>query len=652
MKNMKKVAFMAATIILVAMTLTSCGKDNNHLVSKDNQIETEDRIMVDGYRNYEPDSSVVELRHQDGISDSAVVDKTPTIKAERTIHVAGTTGLERESAMPINLGVRARASEQPVLYNHNITNLINCGLTINVVINGVEQVVYCLDTLYLQASEVVVDETSTANGFLEKSHVVYSLVNHRGIVLDTAWQRFIVEEGYVPPTVVKVDTVWNDECGVMANGVYANGNITFAITRTGVVRTIWSNGTVDNEPVSESNSYAYSVTINGTASTSMVGTVNMSANGTANFGNGFSVKLTQVGNQSWCSHTLNTATLANNGDITFNTTYGNGHPTAMVHVNINTPRQLDHYDTVWNSDCGTMANGYYTALNSNGSYTITRTGVKRAVYNNGDIENVGNVTATTTYTYHVTTNGTVYNSMVSMLPVAFNGNTITFTSASGSVSFTFSQVGNQNWCNHSHIQGHLTMDGKLVVTGSYNGGTPTLEIPVTINPDPTPNPFFPDADILAGYATRYYTGQNDVYGTIHYWMKVRRHSDNGIEWREADEATTITAASFSTVTSAFNASGASVSVSSVLSTIDADLAAGWVPTWVNGGANGVKMGVEKISNSGNTITVATVGQTEAYHVNLINGSINQDPNQPLVGHWNGAAMVSEEGGTVMFTAAN
>lgn len=175
---------------------------------------------------------------------------------------------------------------------------------------------------------------------------------------------------------------------------------------------------------------------------------------------------------------------------------------------------------------------------------------------------------------------------------------------------------------------------------SYSGNTPD------------PDPFFPDADILDGYATRYYTGQNDVYGTIHYWMKVRRHSDNGIEWREADEATTITAASFSTVTSAFNASGASVSVSSVLSTIDADLAAGWVPTWVNGGANGVKMGVEKISNSGNTITVATVGQTEAYHVNLINGSINQDPNQPLVGHWNGSAMVSEDDGTVMFTAAN
>jgi len=382
-----------------------------------------------------------------------------------------------------------------------------------------------------------------------------------------------------------------------------------------------------------------------------VGTVNVSANGTASFGSGFSVKLTQIGNQTWCSHTLNTATLASNGDVTFNTTYNNGHPTAMVHVNINTPRQLDHYDTVWNNECGTMSNGTYSVVSNNGSYTITRTGIKRAVYNNGDVENVGSVSESTTYTYHVTTNGTVYQSMVSSMPVSFVGNTITFTSASGSVTFTFSQVGNQAWCNHSHIQGYLTMNGKLIVTGSYNGGSPTLQVPVTINPDPTPTPFFPDATILDGYVTRYYTGQNDVYGTEHAWFKVQRTADNVIEWREATYTSGITASSFTTVQYAFNSTGSSVSVSSVLSTIDADLALGYYPTWVNGGASGVKMGVEKISNSGNTITVATVGHVEAYHVNLINGSINQDPNHPLVGHWDGTAMVSESG-SVMFNAHN
>lgn len=656
-KSMKKVAFMAATIILAAMTLISCNE--NELAQKANQVTdtvivVDDDVMVDGYRNYISDSSVVVLRHQDGLKDSITTSKTPWIKAERIIHVAGTEGLQRESTMPINLGVRANVDEVPVLYNHNITNLLACGLTINVSINGIERVVYCLDTLRIEASEVVVDETSTANGFIEKSHVIYSLVNHRGIVLDTAWQRFIVEEGYVPPTIVSVDTLWNDDCGTMANGSYAANTITYAITRTGVVRTTWSNGDVVDVPVSENNSYAYSVTINGSATTSMVGTVNVSANGTASFGTGFSVKLTQIGSQTWCNHTHVTATLANNGDITFNGTYNNGHPTAMVHVNITTPRELDYIDTIWSDNCGTMANGYYQIISSNGIYTITRTGTVRYHYSDGSVENHGTASQTTTYTYNVTTSGTAYNSMVSAIPVAFVGNTITFTSASGSVTFTFTQVGNQDWCNHSHLNGHLTMNGELIVTGAYNGGNPTLVVPVQIEADPVtpPTPFFPDATILAGYATRYYTGQTDVMGSIHYWMKVQRTADGVIEWRSA-QGTNITYASFTTVQQAFLGNlpntVTTVSVSSVLSTIDADLAAGYVPTWVNGGASGVKMGVEKISSTGNTITIATVGHVvEAYHVNMVNSNIETNPNNPLVGHWNGSNMVREDDGSVMF----
>ena len=119
--------------------------------------------------------------------------------AEDTIRVAGETGIEAAEAL-----VKVAAEEVEYLYNHDIVNTVSVeGLTMQFTYEGEEYTLPCGVELTLSGSHRIV-ESSSEPAFYELSETDYVL-SYGELELAGDTQVFVVEEGYVPPTVDHVD---------------------------------------------------------------------------------------------------------------------------------------------------------------------------------------------------------------------------------------------------------------------------------------------------------------------------------------------------------------------------------------------------------------------------------------------------------------
>lgn len=154
-------------------------------------------------------------------------------------------------------------------------------------------------------------------------------------------------------------------------------------------------------------------------------------------------------------------------------------------------RNLTYIDTAWN--CGQVTAANYS--NGTITYAITRQGSITRHYSAAPFtEDGGTINQNTTYTYSLTTTGSVANVAVGQnQPV--NGNTANFTGFSA----TMTQVGNQNFCTHTHTSVTRTSTG-ITIYGTYNGQTTTVNVTINV---PTPGQW--PSDAIAWGSDSYFT---------------------------------------------------------------------------------------------------------------------------------------------------
>lgn len=133
--------------------------------------------------------------------DESVIrtDHVFSVIAEDTIRVSGTEGIEAAEAL-------RKVAEETLYfaYNHNINNeVVVEGLTMSFIYEGVSYELPCGVELTLSGSHRIV-ESSSEPAFYELSETDYVL-SFGELELAGDTQVFVVEEGYVPPTVDHVD---------------------------------------------------------------------------------------------------------------------------------------------------------------------------------------------------------------------------------------------------------------------------------------------------------------------------------------------------------------------------------------------------------------------------------------------------------------
>lgn len=194
---MKKNLFLIA-IAAAAMMMSSCSESMLNLeeVNPTPSGRTPEYfIPVDGETVdvYFDDESVVRTDH------------VFTVNAEDTIRVAGQEGIEAAEAL-----VKVAAEEVEYLYNYDIVNTISVeGLTMPFTYEGVDYTLSCGVELTVSGQHEVV-ESSSEPDFYELSRTDY-ILSFGELELAGDTQIFVVEEGYVPPTVDHVDWAYRHE---------------------------------------------------------------------------------------------------------------------------------------------------------------------------------------------------------------------------------------------------------------------------------------------------------------------------------------------------------------------------------------------------------------------------------------------------------
>ena len=197
---MKKNLFFIAMVIVMAMT--SCSESMLDL--EEMSLQPEPDREIPGFFLPTDDPEFVEVFSKDSMS-IAYTDSPLGLKAQDSIRVAGTEGIEATESL-----VKVAAEKVSFHYNYDIVNTVSVeGLTMPFTYEGVEYIIPCGVELTVSGFHNVV-ETSNEQGFYELSETNY-ILSYGELELAGATQVFVVEEGYVPPTVDHIDWAYRHE---------------------------------------------------------------------------------------------------------------------------------------------------------------------------------------------------------------------------------------------------------------------------------------------------------------------------------------------------------------------------------------------------------------------------------------------------------
>ena len=203
----------AIGMVFFLAVLTGCGKSN---LMEDASLLPPEKEPT-GYIPVGED--LIDVVFHDG--SKVEVEYTFNLTAQDPIKVPGT-----EPISPADELSKKAAEELSFAYNYGINNVVKANIVVDYVYNGKSYQLNCLEPelLTVNGSHSTKEEV-TSPAYYELSETVYSL-DFSGIELASATQVFVVEEGYVPPTLERVE--WD----------YAHKNYRREATGAGTVLTV------------------------------------------------------------------------------------------------------------------------------------------------------------------------------------------------------------------------------------------------------------------------------------------------------------------------------------------------------------------------------------------------------------------------------
>lgn len=172
--------------------LTGCGKSNL----------MEDASLLPPEKNptgYIPvGEDLIDVIFDDG--SKVEVEYTFNLTAQDPIKVDGTEPIEAAEELS-----KKAAEELSFAYNYGINNVVKANIVVDYVYNGKSYQLNCLEPelLTVNGSHSTKEEVTTP-AYYELSETGYVL-DFSGLELASATQVFVVEEGYVPPTLERVE---------------------------------------------------------------------------------------------------------------------------------------------------------------------------------------------------------------------------------------------------------------------------------------------------------------------------------------------------------------------------------------------------------------------------------------------------------------
>ena len=181
----------AIAILVSALALTGCGKS----------LLEEASLLPEGIEpiGYVPvGENVVDVVFDDG--SKVEVEYNFRLEAQDTIKVDGNEPIEAAEEL-----AKQAADSLVFAYNYGINNVVKASIVVEYRYNGTDYQLNCLEPelLTVNGSHSTKEEV-TSPAYYELSETEYVL-DFAGIELASATQIFEVEEGYVPPTVEKIE---------------------------------------------------------------------------------------------------------------------------------------------------------------------------------------------------------------------------------------------------------------------------------------------------------------------------------------------------------------------------------------------------------------------------------------------------------------
>ena len=191
---MARVLRLAIAMMLTVLALVSCGK--SLLIE---EAPTPEVPAQKGPVGYVPvGEDLIDVVFDDGSKEK--VEYEFNLTAQDTIKVAGT-----ESIAAVEELAKQAADSLVFAYNYDIDNVVKANIVVEYRYNGESYKLNCLepDMMTVNGSHSTKEEETTP-AYYELSETIYVL-DFSGIELASATQIFEVEEGYVPPTVEKIE---------------------------------------------------------------------------------------------------------------------------------------------------------------------------------------------------------------------------------------------------------------------------------------------------------------------------------------------------------------------------------------------------------------------------------------------------------------
>ena len=192
-KLMKKFNFIFLIALMAMVVMSSCSKEEAGLFGLPEVPEVEKEPEY-----FDPvDSLTIDIIFDDGSREE--YPHRFGLKAQDSIFVEGSSELMAEEEL-----YKEADSIVVFPYNHGVVNTLMVeGLTVEFSWGGKKYNLESFSPLHIAGSHQPVSEETSP--YKEVSETDYVLVSAKGIVLASATQVFVVEEGYVPPTVEGVE---------------------------------------------------------------------------------------------------------------------------------------------------------------------------------------------------------------------------------------------------------------------------------------------------------------------------------------------------------------------------------------------------------------------------------------------------------------
>ncbi len=189
---MARILRTIAMLFVFAAAFTSCGKSMMEEVY--NTLPSTEKTPL-GYIPVEEDIIIIVFDDDSEIE----VEWQFRLTAQDTIKVGGNQPIEAAEELS-----KKAAEELSFAYNYGISNTVKANVIVDYVYNDKSYKLNCLeaDMMTVSGSHSAID--SVESPYYELSETVYTL-SFDGLELASATQVFVVEEGYVPPTEVRLE---------------------------------------------------------------------------------------------------------------------------------------------------------------------------------------------------------------------------------------------------------------------------------------------------------------------------------------------------------------------------------------------------------------------------------------------------------------